>query len=133
MGQTVNVVEKPSPQPGVVRFETNRVLGGMGHDRYKADQPVEGNRAVDELARRLIARGGVTGVHIYSGIVTVDLAKGYSSDGLADIIRGLYRHYPDTVDAPSGDVPTEEEAHGESAADPGEVVDETIEDAPAPE
>jgi hypothetical protein len=133
MGQTVNVVEKPSSKPGVVRFETNRVLGGMGHDRYTADLPVEGNRAVDELARRLIAHGGVAGVHIYSGIITVDLAKGHSSDGLADIIRDLYRYYPDTP-APSGDdPPSAEESHGESAADPEEVVDETPEDAPAPD
>lgn len=93
MGQIVNVVERPSSRPGIVRFETNRVLSGMEHDRFVAGRPVEGNRPVDELARRLFARGGVASVHIYGGIVTVDLEKGYGSDGLADLIRGLYTFY----------------------------------------
>ena len=34
MGQPINVVEKPSSTPGVARFETNRSLTGMGHERY---------------------------------------------------------------------------------------------------
>jgi hypothetical protein len=34
MGQQVAVVEKPSPRPGVLRFETNRSLTGMGHERF---------------------------------------------------------------------------------------------------
>ena len=33
-----------------------------------------GERPVDELARRLFDHGGVEGVHIYSNMVTVDLA-----------------------------------------------------------
>jgi hypothetical protein len=93
MGQIVNVVEQPSSRRGIVRFETNRVLSGTGHDRFVAGRPIEGNRPVDELARRLFARGGVAAVHINSGIVTVDLEKGYTSDGLADIIRSLYTYY----------------------------------------
>lgn len=93
MGQIVNVVERPSSRPGIVRFETNRVLSGMSHDRFVAGQPIEGDRPVDELARRLFARGGVASVHIYGGVVTVDLEKGYTSEGLADLIRGLYTFY----------------------------------------
>ena len=34
MGQPVTVIEKPSNQGGVVRFEINRTLTGMGHDTY---------------------------------------------------------------------------------------------------
>ena len=80
-----------------MRFETNRVLSGTGHDRYTADQPVEGNRPVDELARRLFARGGIDAVHINSSVVTVDLADGADTDGLTDIIRGLYTFYEDVA------------------------------------
>lgn len=101
MGQIVNVVERPSSRPGIVRFETNRVLSGMGHDRFVAGQRIEGDRPVDELARRLFARGGIASVHIYGGTVTVDLQKGYSSEGLADLIRGLYTFYePSPADRP---------------------------------
>jgi hypothetical protein len=127
MGQTVNVVEKPSSNPGMVRFETNRTISGTGHDRFAAGEPIEGNRPSDELARRLLARGGVAAVHINGGVVTVDLAKGYDSTGLADIIRGLYTFYapsPDAVDAEpvdaepaEADVAGQPETHGESVAD----------------
>ena len=34
MGQPVAVVHKPSSVPGVIRFEANRSLTGMGHERY---------------------------------------------------------------------------------------------------
>jgi hypothetical protein len=80
---------------------TNRVLAGMGHERYVAGSVIEGERPVDELARRLIARGGVSAVHITGGIVTVDLEKGYTSEGLADIIRGLYTFYETGAPAPT--------------------------------
>ncbi len=99
MGQTVNVVEKPSSNPGVVRFETNRTISGTGHDRFVAGEPIEGNRPSDELARRIFARGGVAAVHINGGVITVDLAKGYDSSGLADVVRGLYTFYAPAPDA----------------------------------
>lgn len=99
MGQIVNVVERPSSRPGIVRFETNRVLSGTGHERYVAGQLIEGDRPVDELARRLFARRGIAAVHINGGIVTVDLQKGHTADGLADIIRGLYTFYDGTEPA----------------------------------
>jgi hypothetical protein len=99
MGQIVEVVERLSSRPGIVRFETNRVLSGMGHERYVAGQLIEGDRPVDELARRLFARGGIASVHINSGVVTVDLEKGYTSDGLADLIRGLYTFYEPSAEA----------------------------------
>ena len=36
MGQMVAVSEQPSASPGIVRFELNRALTGMGHERYEA-------------------------------------------------------------------------------------------------
>ena len=117
MGEIVNVVERRSSRPGIVRFETNRVLSGTGHDRYTADHPVEGNRPVDELARRLFARGGIDAVHINSSVVTVDLADGADTDGLADIIRGLYTFYDDVaVPLPAAAGETAQSAAGEGVA-----------------
>jgi hypothetical protein len=102
MGQPITVVETPSSRRGVVRFEINRSLSGMGHERYAADRPVEGERPVDELARRLFARGGVDRVHINSSVITVELGRGYDSQGLADIIRELFLFYrKDDVAAPT--------------------------------
>ncbi len=75
MGQPVSVIEKPTGRAGVVRFETNRNLTGMGHERYKAGAPVLGHRPADVLARRLFERGGVASVHVYGGVVTVELAS----------------------------------------------------------
>lgn len=97
MGQPIVVTEKPSSYPGVVRFETNRALTGMGHERYVAGTEVWGDRPPDELARRLLAEPSVQGVQINSNIVTVDLAKGYDSHGLREVIESLYIFYPATT------------------------------------
>lgn len=95
MGQPIVVVEKPSvANPGMVRFETNRALTGMSHERYRAGTEVRGHRPPDELARRLLARGGIESVHMNGSVVTVDLAKGSDSAGLVEIIEGLFIHYP---------------------------------------
>jgi hypothetical protein len=101
MGQPVSVIEKPSNQGGVVRFEINRVLTGMGHERYLAGDAVEGDRPPDELARRLFERGGIDGVHINSNVITVHLARGSGSEGIAAIIEDLYTHYRPGVPVPS--------------------------------
>jgi hypothetical protein len=101
MGQPVTVIEKPSSRPGVVRFELNRTLTGTGHERYRHDVPVEGDRPPDELARRLFSRGGVDAVHINSNVVTVDLARGADTLGLLDIIEDLYTYYRPGVPVPS--------------------------------
>jgi hypothetical protein len=93
MGQPITVVEKHSHRPGVLRFEVNRPLTGMGHERYAAGQLIDGVRPPDELARRLIDHGGVDAVHIYDNMVTVDLAKGATGDGLIDIVRQLFLFY----------------------------------------
>jgi hypothetical protein len=93
MGQPITVVETRSHRPGIVRFEINRPLSGMGHERYPAGTVVEGDRPVDELARRLLEHGGVDAVHINGSVVTVELARGSTGEGLADIVRGLFIFY----------------------------------------
>ena len=93
MGQPITVVEKRAHRPGMLRFEINRPLSGMGHERYAAGTMIEGNRPVDELARRLIDHGGVDTVHIYDNIISVDLSKGATGDGLIDVIRELVLFY----------------------------------------
>jgi hypothetical protein len=93
VGQPITVVERPTTRPDVVRFEINRSLTGMAHERYGSREDATGHRPPDELARRLFDRGGVEAVHIYSNVITVDLASGGSADGLEDVIHGLFIHY----------------------------------------
>jgi hypothetical protein len=102
MGQPIIVNEKPSvAHPGVVRFETNRALTGMGHERYPNREAATGTRPPDELARRLFDHGGVDRVHINGNIITVDLLKGASADGLSQIIGDLYLFYREGVTEPT--------------------------------
>lgn len=115
MGQPIVVVEKPSvANPGMVRFETNRPLTGMSHERYLSGTEVRGHRPSDELARRLLAHGGVEAVHMNGSVVTVDLAKGHTSEGLRQVIEGLFIHYvPGSAEeledvVPDADQPTSE-------------------------
>ena len=79
MGQLITVSRKPSIRPDVAIFELNRSLTGMGHERYASAADVVRSRPVDELAKRLFEAGGVDGVHIYSNMVTVNLAPGARS------------------------------------------------------
>lgn len=101
MGQLVAVTEKPSSTPGVVRFEVNRTLSGQGHERFQSVGDAYGPTPSDELARRLFATGQVAGLHIYSNIITVDLQKGFDSDGLSDVVRDLYQYWRQGVEPPS--------------------------------
>jgi hypothetical protein len=101
MGQPVAVVEKPSSTRGVVRFESNRNLGGQGHDRYTSAVEATGSTPSAELARRLFATGSVSAVHVFSNIITVDLAKGSDSSGLADIVRDLYQYWKPGMQPPA--------------------------------
>ncbi len=86
----------------MVRFEINRVLTGTGHERYRKDRPVVGDRPPDVLARRLFERGGIDQVHINSNVVTVDLSKGADdTSGIAGIIEDLYTFYRPGVEVPT--------------------------------
>lgn len=122
MGQPVVVTEKQSRRPGVVWYEANRSLSGMGHESFRVgDQNAHLNRAVTssaELARRLFATGQVAGVHVYQNMITVDLAAGRSADGLGDIVRDLYQYWQPGMAPPSFEdlVPVEEVASGDVAA-----------------
>ena len=93
MGQLITVTRKPSIRPDVLIFELNRSLTGMGHERYRSAGEVVRNRPVDELARRLFAVEGVQAVHVYSNIVTIDVALSAKPEGFEDIIRGLFTYY----------------------------------------
>ncbi len=93
MGQLITVSRKPSIRSDVAIFELNRSLTGMGHERYKSAADAVRDRPVDELARRLFEAGGVEGVHIYSNMVTVDLASGASAGDMEQIIRDLFTYY----------------------------------------
>ncbi len=101
MGQMVAVTEKQSSTRGVVRFEINRSLSGMGHEHFESVADAWGNTPSDELARRMFATGQVGAVHVYSNIITVDLEKGHDSGGLADVVRDLYQYWKPGVEPPS--------------------------------
>jgi hypothetical protein len=122
MGQPITVVEKPSSTPGVARFETNRWLTGMGHERYRAIDDIVDDRTVDELARRLFASGGVQAVHVNGSVITVQLTEGWTGDRLLDVIRSLHVHYP----ADGASPPAEAGAPAaDEAADPAEAAETT--------
>ena len=93
MGQPITVIEKPSATAGVVRFEANRSLTGMGHERYPSREEAVGIRPPDELARRLFDTGRVDGIHIYSNVITVDLKKGCTADGMRELVEELFIYY----------------------------------------
>lgn len=93
MGQLITVTEKSSARRDIVRFETNRALTGMGHERYTSMESAEGPRPPDLLARLLFARGGVSAVTVHGNQVLVELAPGGTTDGMAELISDLFIHY----------------------------------------
>ena len=99
MGQPVTFLRTTSPRPGIVRFELNRTLTGMGHERYRAGQEIIGNRPVDELARRMLATGRLAAVHIHGSMVTAELTESDAS-GVAEVIADLYTYYVPGVEIP---------------------------------
>jgi hypothetical protein len=100
MGQPVTFLSTTSPKPGVLRFELNRSLTGMGHERYKAGDEILGNRPPDVLARRVFASGQVEAIHIYGSMVTVTLASTDAGD-VETVLRELYTYYVPGVEIPS--------------------------------
>lgn len=103
MGELVSVVEKPSTRPGIARFELNRSLSGMGHERFASADSVFGDSASANVARQLFASGRVSQVHIYANVVTVELERGFDSTGLADVMSEMYRYWKPGVEPPSFD------------------------------
>ncbi len=100
MGQSVTVVEKQSSNPEVLRFEINRSLTGMGHERYYSVDDIVLDRPVDLLAHRLLEHGGIESVHVNSSMITVRLAGGSTGDGLLQVIEKLFRFYGDDDPVP---------------------------------
>ena len=101
MGQPVTVIEKHARRGGVVRYELNRSLTGTGHEIYRVDDVIVGDRPADVLARRLFEHGGVDVVSINSSVVTVDMSKGGDSAGIKEIIEDLYTYYRPGVEIPT--------------------------------
>lgn len=100
MGQPVTLIKTSSPRPGILRFELNRSLTGMGHVRYSAGDEITADDPGSELAARLFEAGGVEAVHVYSSVVTVTLASTEVGD-LETVIGGLYTYYLPGVEIPS--------------------------------
>jgi hypothetical protein len=98
MGQPVTVIEKPSAMPGVVRYEINRSITGMGIERYASPAAVLDDRPPDVLARTLFEHGGVAAVTVNSNMITVQLAPGGSSRGLRELIEELFLYYREGVE-----------------------------------
>ncbi len=99
MGQPVTFIRSSSPRPGVVRFELNRSLTGMGHERYAADDEILGDRPPDVLARRIFELGKVSSIHMYSSMVTITFATTEQSD-LESVVSDLFTYYVPGVEIP---------------------------------
>lgn len=100
MGQQVAVVERPSTKPGVIRFEANRTLTGMGHEVFRSLDDAIGPRPAAMLARTLLSSGKVTAVHMYSNMITVELANASDSAGLSDLVRDMYQYWKPGMEMP---------------------------------
>jgi len=132
MGQLVGVTEKASNDPGTLRFELNRTLSGQGHERFSTVEEARGNRPSAVLARRLIDHGGVDAVHVFSNIVTVELSRGSTGEGLTDIVSNLYQYWLPGVEPPSfEDLQPEEAAAPASTGDGGEELSAAAQRVPA--
>jgi hypothetical protein len=112
MGQQIAVVAKPSHTPGVMRYEANRNLTGMGHELFSSVADAHGPRPAAVLARRLLDTGQVAGVHVFGNMITVDIAKGHTADGLDAVIADLYGYWK-----PGMELPTFDDVAPEAAAD----------------
>ncbi len=97
MGLAINVTEHPTPSVGVFRFEADRNITGMAHERYNSVVDVIYDRWTDRLARQIFERGGVKHVHIYGNEVTVALESGANTLGIPELIKSLYIHYREGV------------------------------------
>jgi hypothetical protein len=93
MGQPVTVIEKPSVRPGVIRYETNRVLSGTGHEYFRSLDDAQGDSPSAEVARQLFERGGIEAVHVNANVITVHLADGSPPKGIKELIEDLHTYY----------------------------------------
>jgi hypothetical protein len=129
MGQLVAVEQKAGGASTVVRFETNRSLTGMGHERFTSAAEAKGPRPAAVIARRFFEAGHVSWVHVYGNIITASLEAGASQAGLNDIVRDLYQYWkpgmvPPTLEELLASMPAEvapaASSGGDTAAPAGE-------------
>lgn len=108
MGQPVTVIQKSVTKPGVLRFEINRSITGMDHERYSQEQEILGRRPPDELARALFGLGGIERIHINSNVITIDQAKGQITPAqIVKTITEMFTYYLPGVEVPSFETATE--------------------------
>ena len=129
MGQPITVVSKASSNPSIIRYEMNRAITGMGHERYDDLSDIIDDRPVDELARRVLEHGGVDSVHVNSNVITVRLAGGSTGDGLDEVIGDLYLFYTDEQVEAAAAAARAAEEEAEAAADGASSDDEVAEDS----
>ena len=109
----------------MIRFELNRSLTGMGHEHFASVSDAVGPRPAAALARQLLATGKVDSVYMYGNIVTIDIAKGYTADGLDDVVRNMYQYWKPGMEMPTFDAPAEEAAPAAAATGDGGSVTES--------
>ena len=108
MGQPVTVIQKSVTKPGVLRFEINRSITGMDHERYSIENEVLGTRPPDELAKALFNLGGIEKIHMNSNVITIDQAKGQINPAeIAKTITEMFTYYLPGVEVPSFETATE--------------------------
>ena len=129
MGQLVAVEQKAGGVSTIVRFETNRSLTGMGHERFTSAAEAKGPRPAAVIARRFFEAGHVSWVHVYGNIITASLEAGASQAGLNEIVRDLYQYWkpgmvPPTLEELLASMPAEvapaASSGGDTAAPSGE-------------
>ena len=110
MGQPVTVIQKSSTNPGVQRYEINRSITGMDHERFEATQEILGERPPDKLAKAIFELGGVDKITMNSNVITLDLGKGgVDPTQIMSIIVDMFTYYLPGVEVPSFDSSSEEE------------------------
>ena len=129
MGQLVAVEQKAGGVSTIVRFETNRSLTGMGHERFTSAAEAKGPRPAAVIARRFFEAGHVSWVHVYGNCITASLEAGASQASLNEIVRDLYQYWkpgmvPPTLEELLASMPAEvapaASSSGDSAAPAGE-------------
>lgn len=93
MGQPVAVTQTPAGTPSRVRFEINRSITGQGHEHFASAAEATGPKSAAMLARSLFDTGKVKAVHVFSNIVTVDVADAANSSGLSQILKDMYQYW----------------------------------------
>ena len=112
MGQPVLAEQKAGGTSAIVRFETNRSLTGMGHERFTSAAEAKGTRPAAVIARRFFEAGHVEWVHVYGNIITASLESGASQTALNEIVRDLYQYWkpgmvPPTLEELLANMPAE--------------------------